>query len=188
MIPIERKGKDPSQAPAIARCIFATNTLPFFYDKSDGLWDRLRIVPFTERFRGTDKQDSNLTGKLITELPGIFNWAIDGLRLLLDLDVFPQHPFGKELMERHRLECDKERMYLEENVFVDPQGYAVKDQLYRSYKEWAISNGYRSLSVGNFFKAVAKIYPFANEARKSIGGESKRCLRGIRLNVFDPLN
>lgn len=84
IIPIERKNRDPENAHAIARCVFAGNHLPDFRDRSGGVWDRMRIIPFEKIIRGSVEDNPSLKYELIEELPGILNWAICSLSGLLD--------------------------------------------------------------------------------------------------------
>ena len=77
-IPTECKNVDLESANAIARCVFLANGMPNFTDKSDGLWDRIVLIPFEHRFRDTEGEKVNLKQDLEKELPGILNWAIEG--------------------------------------------------------------------------------------------------------------
>jgi putative DNA primase/helicase len=55
------------------------NHKPKIKDATDSIWDRIHLIPCEERIP-LDQQDKHLTEKLIVELPGIFNWAITGLK------------------------------------------------------------------------------------------------------------
>lgn len=55
------------------------NHKPKIKDATDSLWDRFHLVPCEERIP-LEEQDKKITDKLITELPGIFNWALAGLK------------------------------------------------------------------------------------------------------------
>src|SRR5699024_4085110 len=63
----EFKNEDPFFFRNFAKLIFSTNRLPRFYDNSQGLKDRLVIVPLNAKIRGTDKQDRHFEGKITTE-------------------------------------------------------------------------------------------------------------------------
>lgn len=53
------------------------NHKPKIRDATDSIWDRIYLIPCEERIPA-EEQDKHLVDKLIKELPGIFNWAIDG--------------------------------------------------------------------------------------------------------------
>jgi putative DNA primase/helicase len=55
------------------------NHKPKIKDATDSLWDRFHLIPCEERIP-IDEQDKKITEKLITELPGILNWALTGLK------------------------------------------------------------------------------------------------------------
>ena len=54
-----------------------TNHLPEIKGTDTGIWSRIRVVPWLERFEGAEK-NPNLDDELRKELPGILNWAIKG--------------------------------------------------------------------------------------------------------------
>lgn len=166
-IPVERKNKDPMTAPAIARCVFASNSLPTFADRSNGIWDRIRIIPFNERFRGTPMHNPNLKAEIIgEELPGVFNWALTGLIKLRGLQRFPEHPEGRTIANEHRLACDHEREFLSEGYEASNGAYVGKSELYEAYQSFCRQNGYHSKNAANFGREVKRVFPNANEERK----------------------
>ena len=57
----------------------ATNHLPKIHGTDVGIWRRIRLVPFTQSIP-EEKQDILLPQKPEAELPGILNWALDGLQ------------------------------------------------------------------------------------------------------------
>lgn len=74
-------GKEPIQITPVAKLWWAQNAQPNVHDTSDGFWRRLKLLPFRRQFAEHEK-DIDLPAKLQTELPGILNWALDGLRRL----------------------------------------------------------------------------------------------------------
>lgn len=79
----------------------ATNRLPAISDTSEGFWDRMRVIPFLERIRGSERDNPNLKDEIVAEeLPGILNFALGGLCSLLGIakitgkDVFPNLSAG----------------------------------------------------------------------------------------------
>ena len=180
-IPVERKGVDGWKARAIARMIFATNVMPTFTDRSAGVWDRVRIIPFNQVFRGKPNQNPNLTAELLQELPGIFNWALLGLAKLRTLQTFPECPEGAAMKEEHRNSCDHERAFLQEFTEAAPGGWTSSDNLYKQYREWAFNNGYRPVMADNFKKGVKAFYPKSLESRQQTATGKIRIYRNIRV-------
>lgn len=59
------------------KILLATNHLPAIVGTGNGIWRRVQVVPFDVTF-GEERQDPDLTDKLLAELPGILNWALAG--------------------------------------------------------------------------------------------------------------
>jgi putative DNA primase/helicase len=55
----------------------STNHKPEIPDGSEAIWDRMKLIPFTQRFDGK-KADKKLPQKLRDELSGILLWAVQG--------------------------------------------------------------------------------------------------------------
>jgi hypothetical protein len=62
------------------RIVILANEQPVFHDPSRALQRRLLTLRTTRSFGG--KEDIALTDKLLKELPGILNWAIEGWKRL----------------------------------------------------------------------------------------------------------
>ena len=156
----------PQEKRAKARCVFLANELPSFVDRSNGLWDRLIILPFTHRFRDTDSEKPNLKYELEAELPGIFNWSIEGARKLETMVRFPVPQVSEEYLARHRLACDHEAAFLRENVIAVPDGFCPKQDLYQAYRQWTEDHGYKSFGADRFNAAVKAAFPDVQEKRQ----------------------
>jgi len=55
------------------------NHAPTITDQTFSIWRRVKIIPFLEVIPPAE-MDKSLINKLVKELPGIFNWAIAGLK------------------------------------------------------------------------------------------------------------
>jgi putative DNA primase/helicase len=179
-LPIERKGKDPLSAPAIARNVFGTNDLPPFADRSNGIWSRLRIIPFDQVFRDTGRDNKNLKYEIVNEeLPGIFIWAVHGLAKLRNLAAFPECPGGLDCKKTHRATCDHESEFLNEFYEVRNGAYVIKAEVYRAYRNYCLENGYRPKNSANFYQELRRLFPDVKETRERAIHNQKTLLRNI---------
>lgn len=80
-IRVERKFHEGFSYSPLCKLMFAMNSLPFSKDRSHGFHRRLIIIPFEKRFE-KGSEDKDLASKLKQELPGILNFALDGLKRL----------------------------------------------------------------------------------------------------------
>lgn len=73
-----------------ARLMFNCNVLPAATERTTAYFRRFLIVPFSVTIPESE-QDPELADKIIrSELPGIFNWVLDGLERLLENRRFTQ--------------------------------------------------------------------------------------------------
>lgn len=86
-IKAERKGKDLFMFKPRAKHIFAGNTLPDAEVDDGAFYRRILLVPFPKTVPRSQR-DKQLPKQLEKELPGILNWALDGLTRLLDQSGF----------------------------------------------------------------------------------------------------
>jgi putative DNA primase/helicase len=111
------------------------NSKPAIYGVDYAIWRRIKLIPFTIEFP-YEKQDSTLKEKLLAELPGILNWAIEGaLKWQAEGRLVPPECVVKATKE-YQADSDILRDFIAEKV--EPakgQELAHKD-LYRAYKNW----------------------------------------------------
>lgn len=175
-----RKYKDPLEVKPTARLIFATNKVPRFGDKSEGVWSRLVILPCRVSVL-PDQQDPDLARKLRQELPGILNWALEGLKRLRERGHFRVPKVSREALEEHRTESNPERLFFEECCIKDVSGRVRCEELYRAYAEWCRCHGHRVADAAQFGKEVRRV--LSVERRRGTNGARRPWVyEGVRLS------
>ncbi len=147
------------------KLIMATNHKPRIRGTDSGIWRRIRLVPFTQTIPES-KQDLQLPDKLAAELPGILNWALDGLRLWLARSNngrrrgLPPCTAVDTATAEYRGEQDRLKQFLDDCLMQLP-GYTVQASvLYQVYRKWCEENGERyPLSGNKFGREIAKVLP-----------------------------
>ncbi|MFA6999023.1 MAG: phage/plasmid primase, P4 family [Victivallaceae bacterium] len=167
-IHVERKFLDGHNARVKARMVFATNHLPDFSDQSAGVWERIRIIPFNVKFRGTEKQNPNLSQELLEELPGIFNWAVRGLAKLRLCKTFPESEEGLEKKKFLQTVCNPEQDFFSEFIDEVEGGIVEARKLYDDYTTWANENRHRPLREFLFKKALFSAFPKIQQSRTRV--------------------
>ena len=186
-IEVERKGLDKTLAKCRARFVFATNSMPTFVDKSDGIWRRLRVIDFPVTIP-VEERDVHLADKIIRdELTGVFHWAMQGLVDIIQNGSVFESKQSQRTKDEHRKGCDKECMFIEEECVVtnDDDAYVPKEMLYTHYKFWCDRGGYKyPMSKVSFLKRLKDLHPDLTESQRTFGdGNRVRCLVGICLEV-----
>lgn len=82
LITFNRKFKDPITAEPTCFLTIATNSIPRFLDKTDGIWRRMVLFKFDKQIPVSERNPNFVSSKFWLssgELPGIFNLALAGL-------------------------------------------------------------------------------------------------------------
>lgn len=158
-ITVEKKFQHPYEFQPVTRLLFSANELPKSRDKSFGWYRRLEIVSFPNKFiPGTKGFDPNLKQKLKKELPGIINWAVEGL---LRFRKYKKFTKSKQMNKN-------KNMYIKINdpisIFIDEHYEIVDDEeeriptylVYEKYREWSEENGYKVENKGILTQYLGK--------------------------------
>lgn len=172
------KFKDSFNFKPFARLLFAMNELPRVRDKSFGFFRRLLIVPFNRQFTGA-QADKTLPKSLMTEINGIFNWALSGLKRLFDQDGFTASNVIDEMVEKYKKENNPIISFVEDRCKAAPGLSIIKANLYENYKNFCAENGYKPLNNVHFFRELKNHVPQISEAKTEVEGRRERVLQGI---------
>lgn len=117
----------------------AANHHPVIRGTDAGIWRRIRLIPFTVSIREKDR-DKDLSQKLLEELPGILNWAIDGCLSWQRQGLNPP-PEVLAVTAQYKGEMDILGSWITECCVEDGEARGKAMELYNSYKKWAMENG-----------------------------------------------
>lgn len=136
-----------------AKLAFNCNELPKDFDHSNAYFRRLLIIPFRITVPEAE-QDKTLARKIIkSELAGVFNWIIAGLKRLLKTERFTESEIVKETLRTYKRESDSVAMFIEENSYKpNAEDYEMLKDLYASYRAFCVDDGYKPLNKKNFRK------------------------------------
>lgn len=169
----DRKNRPGVSARPTARLIFTTNNLPRFRDRSNGVLRRMILLPFRVVIP-VEQQDRLLAQKLQAELPGIFNWSIEGLRRLRANGRFTEPRVCREALQEYWTDNNPARAFLQDEVGPDSRGAIECARLYSEYRSWCDQGGYRPLNEREFGKEVRRVYPAVKRAKPAGGRHVER--------------
>jgi putative DNA primase/helicase len=121
------------------KIFLAANHKPVIRGTDNGVWRRIRLVPFTVQIP-RDMQDKELSAKLRGELPGILNWAMEGCLEWQQEGLTPP-PEVRMATNTYRKEMDPLGGFIEECCVIAPGAEAMAKDLYKAYTAWAEDNG-----------------------------------------------
>lgn len=183
-----RKNRDLIDTTPTARFTLSTNNRPRFSDKSGGIWRRMILMPLThevakeDRVLGMDTVDWwNKTG----ELPGIFNWAMEGLRRLRQQGGFTESSINEAAKSDYRDDSNIVRQFLVENYHELPDDQIqIKSKsldVYDKYRKWCAAHGNAPMADRMFGKEVKRV--FKTVIKKQVGPRSDRYYIYLSLEV-----
>lgn len=124
------------------RIVISCNSLPATRDFSRGYFDRLMMIGWRREFT-REERDTGLSETLARELPGIFNWALAGLRRFRDRGShFPESPESDRLLSDYRSTEDTVLLFIQEECEQDPEHRIHAGGFSRAYRAWCAENGF----------------------------------------------
>ena len=175
----DRKHRDPIETVPTARLVLATNNRPRFLDKSDGVWRRLILIPFTRRVP-KDKIIVDLDQQIIKEeLAGVFMWAFEGLYRLLENGGFTRSDLVEKELAEYKLEGNPAKCFLFDH-YEEGFGEVNSVEIYQEYKAWCDEMEFSPLNSRTFGKEIKRLFPKVERQQKRDGaGKRTRVYGGL---------
>ncbi len=186
-ISAEFKFKNPFKFRNFAKLIFSANELPKFNDSSDGLWDRLLIVPMEKRLRfsESERSQSEILAALAQpdELSGALNKALEGRKRLNTNKRFSEPERSKQLLSDLRGASDPVEEFLRAETL--PSGEVETARLRDTYNQWARVDGLPELDRAQLGKALKRLRPNVKRGRRGPQSDQTSVYQGISLAPID---
>ena len=132
----------------------ATNHLPIIRGTDDGIWRRIKIIPFNIQIP-KEKVDKKLEYKLKAEYTGILNWIVQGA-IMWQQEGLEDPEAVTKVIETYRAEMDPLDAFLEE-CCTTGQNYSIKArEMYDAYHEWAKESEEYKMSMTKFGREMRK--------------------------------
>lgn len=191
----DRKGIAAIEARPTAKLVICTNQPPRFTDKSTGLWRRMLIAPFLveikihERLLGLDKPEWWLRQG---ELPGVFLWAIEGLRRLLEAKTFTATEVAEAAKEEVRRDNNPAREFVCDSYRFLEGTWVNRTTVYKAYRSFCEANGYKPMGARTFAKEFVRALPGAQSAKRGSRGDQVAVFANaseqVKYSTFEPVS
>ncbi len=119
--------------------IMLTNHKPIVGGKDEGIWRRLRLVPWGVVVP-KEERDEGLGSKLAVELDAILAWVVTGYRAWRDQGLDDPEPVTKATAS-YRDESDPLGRFLKEKCQTGPLFGVKSSQLYEAWSKWCAGEG-----------------------------------------------
>lgn len=165
------------------KIILAANEFPRITDRSNAFYNRLILIPCDRVFEERE-QNKNLVSELRKELPGIFNWAIEGLNKFKKRGNFEKHDFMKEAITELENENNPSNLFFDEHIEIVHGSEMEKGILFERYQMWAKRTNTYILSSARFSTAVYKRFSSQTTKNAQSMETRKRIWRNIKYVDF----
>lgn len=113
----------------------STNHKPQISGTDEGIWRRVKLIPFTVDLKTVVKIDKSFPEKLKAEYPGILNWALDGWRNYQAAGlVEPQAVI--DATSEYREEEDKIGRFIRETYVTNAKFVVGVTEAFEAYEKW----------------------------------------------------
>ena len=175
-IQIDRKYETPLSTHIRGKWLVLGNHLPAITDHSIGFWRRWDIVPFNVTIKESERDPLLANSIIRTEMPGVLNWALEGLLRLQKRGAFEVTlPVAMQnILSDAKRESNSVQAWFEENDIVASHSLqSTKDEIYEHYREWCSRNGMASMASPRFWQTIRGIVSL-DEVRRREGSQQVR--------------
>lgn len=138
-----------------AKLAFNCNELPKDVQHNEAYFRRFLIIGFDVTIPEHER-DPDLADKIINnELPGVFNWVLEGLKRLLKNRKFTHCEKSRKALEKYRTESDTAWQFMDEAEYEESaDNFKSLKELYKEYQDHCRENGNHPLSSRKFADRV----------------------------------
>jgi len=120
------------------KLVLAFNHKPVIADCSEGMWRRVRLLPFLRQF-SPEERERDLDARLRTEAPGILAWAVRGC-LRWRTEGLGEPPAVMQATADYRVDSDHISEFVGDCCVVEPGATVASGLLWLEYKQWTDCN------------------------------------------------
>ena len=163
-IQAEVKYKADVKYTPVAKHMISMNAFPGVKEKTDAFFRRIIVMEYKQKFEG-ENQDPRRAEKLLDELDGIFVWALQGLKRVLNQERIVVPESVVQAKKRFRAKVNPVLMFVDEMCTLFASARALPLSLYRSYQEWCEESKVQPLGKQNFYEQIFLNYPEVTKRR-----------------------
>lgn len=182
---ITRKWKSSWNGVLPGKITIAANRIPSFYDDSGALAGRVLLLPFNKSFLG--REDPTLLQRLLGELPGICNWAIEGLQRLRATGRFTEPAICREERDEMMEQQAPLLAFIRQECDITPMAAVSTADLYNRYVLWCTQNGMKAGGHNRFTRELKSTMRARGVVKKavSIAGRTVNGFEGLTLKAVE---
>lgn len=181
LLTVDRKFKEPWSGKLPSRFVILSNELPRFRDASAAIAGRMLILQMHDSFLG--REDRSLDRRLAAELPGILNWALEGLDRLTRTGRFTIPESSDDATRLMMDLASPVSAFVRECCVREPDAMVPRDNLYDAWKRWAEDNGHLAGAKSTFGRDLRAVVPDLRDTQPRTDAGRIRYYERIRLRT-----
>ena len=162
-----KKYKDPFHFVPSHQVVLYTNHLPKVGANDDGIWRRLKVIPFNAKIKGNS--DIKNYADYLYEKCGsaIMKWIIEGAEKVSKTDHKVDDPkCVRDAVAAYREDNDWLGHFISDCCDMDDSYEEKSGELYQQYRAYCIQNGEYTRSTTDFYAAVEKMGFYRHKTNK----------------------
>lgn len=180
---VNRKHREAWTGNLGTQIVIMSNELPRLPDTAAAIVGRLITLRMVESFYG--REDPTLKDALLTELPGILIWSLDGLDRLNKRGHFTEPETAREARDLLNESASPLGAFIEDRCVIEPGATVTADALWQAWLAWCQLNardhvGTKATLGRDLFAAAPKVK--RSRPRNYPGGPQVPTYEGIRLS------
>lgn len=180
VIRIPRKYEKDLSVKLSCKIIWIANELPDFIDSSGSMIRRTNLLFFENDYYEAGP-DRTLQTKLLAELPGIAQWALVGLKRLLENGKFTRPKKSEPHIRDFLAFSNPLKVTIEDYCeLCDNEGVLTR-QLHALHTAVCIENGDNSIGSNAFGRRLKAAYPQLERKKKRFGTDLEWVYEGVRI-------
>ena len=179
---VEKKNRNPFSFQSTARLLFSCNNIPRNYgDRSEGFYRRLIIIRFDHAVP-EDKKDPDLLDKLRLEADGIFLFALEGLKRLMNNRYrFSETQANAMELQQYREDSDSVLSFIKDCCVVGEEAHACgSTELFNAYKTYCEESGMKPYAQRKFIQQILSSCPGTEKGVDKTG--RRRIIRRVKID------
>jgi putative DNA primase/helicase len=181
---VDRKNRDAWTGQLPTRLMILSNELPSFGDSSGAIATRFVTLVLTNSWLGSE--DVTLGRDLNAELPGILNWALDGLDRIQQTNRITEPASSAEAIMAMMDQASPMGAFVREHCETSPIYEVPVDDLWQAWKAWCEENGRdKPGTMQSFGRNLRAVVPGVRVVRGRDGDARQRRYVGVRLKELE---
>lgn len=152
-----KKYKDPFHFVPSHQVVLYTNHLPKVGANDDGIWRRLKVIPFNAKIKGTSDIKNYADYLYDNASPAIMKWIIEGAEKVSKTDHKVDDPkCVRDAVAAYREDNDWLGHFINDCCDVGDGLTEKSGEFYQQYRSYCIQSGEYTRSTTDFYAAVEK--------------------------------